>query len=109
MQPIYMRTYQYLKADTNRECAQVLELNEEFAPNDRKFIVHNKAQRNYLVFDTYQDFKVWFAANPTQRTLHAVIREKQLQKLKFDIDATTDKLDALEHPQLPVIVLAWTS
>jgi hypothetical protein len=83
-----------LKADTDRECAQVLELNEEFAPNDQKFIVHNEAQRNYLVFDTYQDFKVWFAANPTQRTLHEVI--KQLQKLKFDIDAAADKLDALD-------------
>jgi hypothetical protein len=65
MQPIYMQTYQYLIADANCKHAQVLESNKEFAPNDQKFIVHNEAQRNYLVFDTYQDFKVWFAANPT--------------------------------------------
>jgi hypothetical protein len=92
MQPIYLQTYQYLKSDTNHKRAQVLELNEEFAANDQKFIVHNEARRNYLVFDTYQDFKVWFAANPTQWTLHEVIRGKQLQKLKFDIDTAMDKL-----------------
>jgi hypothetical protein len=101
MQLVNMRTYQYLKADKDRKRAQVLELNEEFAPIDQKFIVHNEARRNYLVFDTYQDFKVWFAANPTQRTLHEVIRGKQMQKLKFDIDAAADKLDALEDMPEP--------
>jgi hypothetical protein len=109
MQPVNMLTYQYLKANKDRQRAQVLELNEEFAPIDQKFIVHNEARRNYLVFDTYQDFKVWFAVNPTQRTLHEVIRGKQMQKLKFDIDAAADKLDALEDMPQPTHPVACDS
>jgi hypothetical protein len=71
--------------------------------------VHKEARRNYLVFDTYQDFKVWFPANPTQRTLHEVIRGNQLQKLKFDIDATADKLDALDDMPQPTPPVACDS
>lgn len=99
------RVYQYLKdgqtsAGKPRQQSQVLELNEFFVADDPKFIVHNEDGRKFLVFDSYADFKSWFAVNDIQ-TLHEVVRGSQPQRLKFDIDCEADKLDALEDMSEP--------
>ncbi len=99
------RVYQYAKAGktatgAERPAASVLELNEVFTACDPKFIVHNEADRTFLVFNSYTDYRGWFA-HGTLRSLHEVIRGSQPQRLKFDIDAAADKLDALEEVEEP--------
>jgi hypothetical protein len=99
MQP---STYQFLKAKEGRNECDVLECNEQFTVNDTKFIVHDEAQRNYMVFDNYNHFTTWFAANPTCRTLHEVIRGTQQQKIKFDIDASAELMADIEDAPMPL-------
>ena len=95
------RIYQYMRADDNKPRHQVLESNEDFDAVSIKFIVHNEAEHNYLVFESYSHYCAWFATT-TIRTLHEVIRNCQPQKLKFDIDLDTKNIDSLLDAPLPV-------
>eukprot|EP01127_Copromyxa_protea_P019461 TRINITY_DN6324_c0_g2_i2.p1 TRINITY_DN6324_c0_g2~~TRINITY_DN6324_c0_g2_i2.p1 ORF type:complete len:195 (-),score=27.57 TRINITY_DN6324_c0_g2_i2:697-1281(-) len=97
-----MHEYKYLKAaDDGRNAYDVLELNEKFSLHDTKFIVHDEVKRNYLVFRDYEQYQNWFHEQPV-RTLHEVIRGMQPQKLKFDIDAESAKLDLLPDIPMPI-------
>ncbi len=62
----------------------------------KPFIVHNEADRTYLVFYSATDFIRWFHNNSNIRTLHEVILGDKPQKLKFDIDASAEDLDKIE-------------
>ena len=91
------RIYKYIKQEGNREPCDVLESREYFSGDETqpKFIVCDESVNNYLVWDSYQEFIIWFAHNPTRRTLHEVILGGYCQKLKFDIDAKSNLLDSL--------------
>ena len=83
-----MLTYKYLVSSADSK--------KERNPNDivpamsklgQHFIAHNEKIARYCVWYDYPTFRKWFAENPTSRNLHKVIIGKNMQKLKFDIDA----------------------
>lgn len=92
------RVYQYFNSGVNskgetKPNAQVLVLCEPDQVLDAGFIVHDDSNRTFYAFDSYTHYKSW-RATTRKRTLHEVILQRP-QKIKFDIDAEVDKLDAL--------------
>jgi len=96
------RTYKYINSGEDRSSKDCINENELFEfINDEKFIVQDEITRNYLVFNSYNDFKQWFVDNPNQRCLHELIRGCSPQKLKFDIDVKYNESDLSEFEDMP--------
>lgn len=94
------RVYRWFVDGENRPKSQVVECNEIL---HGQFIVRDEKECKYLVFNSYEDYTRWFVANPKIRTLHETIVGTHRQKLKFDIDAETAKLDSIEFAkELPL-------
>lgn len=92
------RTYKYLvdNKDNNKKGRpqhEVLEHNERFTKDDPKLIVYNEADYSYTVFNSVDHYLQCFHGIPeSARTFHEVIRGDAAQKLRFDIDASSEDL-----------------
>ncbi len=58
------------------------------------FIIHNEDKRNYLVFESKNDFILWYTPKIDQpdNHFHEIILGQNKQRMRFDIDAKLDEI-----------------
>ena len=62
-------------------------------------VVRDECTNRYLVFESRAEFLEWSANTPApERCFHEVVFGRLPQRLKFDIDAPSHKLDAMADP-----------